>query len=184
MKKIFFLDRDDTVIEDIPYLNDSKKINFLPKMFEALKEVQKNGYEFIIVTNQSGVPRGKVDPRILSEIHEKVSLEFSRNKLNLLDINWAPFTDEHHSHWRKPGSGMLSFYKHRYQIDFKSSWVVGDRGTDVLAGKAMGCKTILIQKNMDRFKESNFESKPDFVIQDWAEFLVKILKDENLKDSL
>ena len=59
-QKAVFLDRDNTIIEDKVYLNDPDQIVYLPGAFESLKSIAEAGYKIIIVTNQSGVPRGLV----------------------------------------------------------------------------------------------------------------------------
>ena len=58
MKKAIFIDKDGTIIKDVPYNIDLKKIKFLPGVLQGLKTLQSLGYEIIIVSNQAGIAKG------------------------------------------------------------------------------------------------------------------------------
>ena len=72
MKKVVFFDRDGTLIFDRIYLNDPEDIEYLPGVFEAMRVLRDQGFSFIVVTNQSGVPRGLVDIKNLDQIHKNM----------------------------------------------------------------------------------------------------------------
>ena len=144
MKKVVFFDRDGTLIEDKIYLNDPNQIVYLPHVFTSLRTLRDQGFEFIVVTNQSGVPRGLVKLKNLWEIHQRMRCEFSRHGIDFLDFLYAPFMTDSDHFLRKPNPGMLFEAKAKFCINMKQSWMVGDRMTDVEAGRRAGTQTILL----------------------------------------
>ena len=135
MRKVVFFDRDGTLIIDKIYLNDPDAIEYLPGVFTGMKRLQEAGYEFIVVTNQSGIPRGLVDPANLEEIHRRIGVAMAEQGIEILHFYHAPHLVESNHPLRKPNSGMLDAGVEAYNIDRAQSWMVGDRMTDVEAGR-------------------------------------------------
>jgi histidinol-phosphate phosphatase family protein len=145
MHKTVFLDRDGTIMIDKVYLNDPGQIVYLEGAFEGLKIMRDLGYKFVVVTNQSGMPRGKVTVENLDKIHKIISHDFAKHGIHFLNFYYAPFmTDSNHMS-RKPNMGMLQYANFDFGIDFSKSWMIGDRMTDVEAGHRAGCRSILIE---------------------------------------
>ena len=86
MSKTIFFDRDGTLIIDRIYLNDPEQITYLDGVFEALQLLRDHGYQFVIVTNQSGVPRGLVTIENLNEIHRRITTQFANHGVNFAGI--------------------------------------------------------------------------------------------------
>jgi D-glycero-D-manno-heptose 1,7-bisphosphate phosphatase len=170
MNKAIFFDRDGTLIVDKVYLNDPAKIEYYPDTFTALKEIQKLGYIFIVVTNQSGVPRGLVELKNLHTIHRLINNNFRKHKIHINGFYYAPHMVDSGHPDRKPGNGMLLKAAKDHQIDLQKSWMIGDQITDVMAGIKSGTKTILLQTGTDQ-KEILFESthKPTGVFKNLTE---------------
>lgn len=156
-KKTVFFDRDGTLIIDKVYLNDPDQIVYLPGVFEALRKLRDAGFQFVIVTNQSGVARGIVSIENLNEIHRRIMDEFSRHGIAFAGIYYAPYSVESDHEMRKPNPGMLLSAASDHRADLKSSWMVGDRMSDVEAGHRAGCRTILLSGTDDP-AESPFEA--------------------------
>ena len=145
MQKTIFFDRDGTLIIDRVYLNDPEQITYLPGVFEALRELQGAGYQFVIVTNQSGVARGIVSLENLEEIHRRIAAAFAKHGIKFAKFYSAPYSVESNHHWRKPNPGMLeAAHADLGGVDFANSWMVGDRMSDVEAGRRAGCRTVLL----------------------------------------
>lgn len=145
MKKTIFFDRDGTLIIDRVYLNDPDQITYLPGVFEALKELQAADYQFVVVTNQSGVARGIVSLENLAEIHRRIAAAFEEHGIRFAKFYSAPYSVESNHHWRKPNPGMLeAAHEELGGVDFARSWMVGDRMSDVEAGHRAGCRTVLL----------------------------------------
>lgn len=143
-RKTIFFDRDGTLIIDKVYLNDPDGIEYLPGVFGALQRLRDEGFEFVIVTNQSGVARGIVSMENLNEIHRRISAEFARHGISFAGIYSAPYSVESNHPMRKPNPGMLLAAAEEHGLDLASSWMVGDRMTDVEAGHRAGCRTVLL----------------------------------------
>ncbi|MCB0390485.1 MAG: HAD family hydrolase [Bdellovibrionales bacterium] len=174
MKKVVFFDRDDTLIVDRLYLNDPDDITYLPHALEGLKRLRDYDYDFVIVTNQSGIARGLVDPRNLREIHRRIRNEYNRIGVDILDFLYAPYLPVTDHFLRKPHPGMLLEAAHNYNIDLKKSWMVGDRMTDVEAGHRAGTRSILLGDkeppenspyDPPEFHAKNLFEVCDFIIQ-------------------
>ncbi len=165
MHKTVFLDRDGTIIVDKVYLNDPDQIEYLEGAFEGLTIMRDLGFKFVVVTNQSGMPRGKVTIDNLDKIHKIISADFARHGIHFLNFYYAPFMTNSNHKSRKPNMGMLQYAHNDFGIDFQNSWMIGDRMTDVEAGHRAGCKSILIE---------GFED-PDLFEYDPPEFKVKNL---------
>ncbi len=147
MRKVVFFDRDGTLIIDRIYLNDPELIEYLPGAFECLRRLRDEGFDFVVVTNQSGVARGLVDTRNLHEIHRRIRDEFSRHGVNILDFLYAPYMTDTNHFLRKPNPGMLLEAAVNFKIHLGESWMVGDRMTDVEAGHRAGTRSILLGDN-------------------------------------
>lgn len=161
-RKAIFFDRDGTLIIDKVYLNDVEQIEYLPGVFTALKRLQDAGFVFIVVTNQSGIARGIVDPKNLELIHQKIQSDFNKNEINFAGFYFAPFSVESNHHNRKPNPGMLEIASQEHNIDLSQSWMVGDRMTDVEAGHRAGTRTVLLS-GVDHPEKSQFEKPFAFV---------------------
>lgn len=146
MKKTVFFDRDGTLIIDRVYLNDPEQISYLPGVFEALTLLRDDGYQFVIVTNQSGVARGIVSLENLTEIHRRISVTFAQHGITFAKFYYAPYSVESNHDMRKPNAGMLNAaHEELGGVDFARSWMVGDRMSDIEAGHRAGCKTVLLE---------------------------------------
>ena len=144
-KKVVFFDRDGTLIIDKIYLNDPDQIEYLPGAFETLKRLRTAGYEFVIVTNQSGVARGIVQIANLDEIHRRMTAAYAEHDIGFLGFYYAPYSVESNHPMRKPNAGMLLKAAEDHGLDLSKSWMVGDRISDVEAGLKAGCRTILLK---------------------------------------
>jgi len=149
--KAVFVDRDGTLIKDIGYPHRSEDFNMLPSTSKAIKKLNEGRYLVIVVTNQSGVARGYFSEKEMKKFNAYLISEFRKKGARIDAIYCCP----HHKNakikkyrkdcvCRKPKPGMLLRAAREHRIDLKESWMVGDKKSDVLAGKAAGCKTIFI----------------------------------------
>ena len=167
MKKAVFLDRDGTVIVDKIYLNDPNGIEYFPRVFDALSILTKAGFELVIVTNQSGVAKGIVTIENLDQIHKNMATDGAKYGIKYAGFYYAPYSVESNHHMRKPNPGMLEAGAKDLGIDLKSSWMVGDRMTDVEAGRRAGTRTVLLA-GVETPEGSSFDG-PDAFVSDLFE---------------
>lgn len=149
-KRAVFLDRDGVINQTIfrmgkpraPYTLE--EFSFLPGVPEAITFLRQEGFELIIVTNQPDVARGWVSREAVDIVNEYIGRE-----LGISDIRACFHTEKDNCDCRKPRPGMLLEAAKEHNIDLENSYMVGDRESDVAAGKNAGCKTILISNGSE-----------------------------------
>ena len=150
MQKVVFLDRDGVlnkslVVDGKPYAPlKLSNLEILPGVAEALEEFKKLGYLNLVVTNQPDIAAGRLNAKDLKEMHDFLSMS-----LAIDCIESCPHTDEDDCYCRKPAPGMLLNLAKRFDIDFSSSWMIGDRWKDIVAGQSAGCQCIFIDYGYD-----------------------------------
>ena len=133
-KPALFLDRDGTVIENIPYLADPARVSLIAGAKESIATFRAVGYAVIMVTNQSGVARGLVSPGAYRAVEASVIAALGPG---LVDATYAcPFHSDHP--WRKPAPGMLLAAAQDLGLVLADSIMAGDTLADMRAGAAAG----------------------------------------------
>jgi D,D-heptose 1,7-bisphosphate phosphatase len=171
-----FLDKDGTVIEDLPYNVMVEKIRFMPGVAEGLRMLHRAGFRLIIATNQSGVARGLYSERDLKKVERRL-----REMMRALDVPLTAFYFCPHlpggvvagynirCSCRKPEPGLIVRACREHSIDIFRSWFVGDILNDIEAGRRAGLKTVLI----DNGKETEWQLSPlrlpHHVVSDFGE---------------
>ncbi len=167
-EKAVFLDRDNTLIEDPGYMNSPTQIKLISGAVEALAELKKMGYKLVIVTNQSAIARGLVTVEVLDQIHQKLIQIFAQKGAYIDKIYYCPYHPDgvipeysKESELRKPNPGMILTAAEEMGIDLSRSWMVGDSYRDVIAGKAAGCMTIMINSPATKSYKKPQDPVPD-----------------------
>lgn len=146
-----FLDRDDTIIRDVPYLSDPEQIELLPEVPAAIRLLNENTIPVIIITNQSGIARGLLDEEILSAIHERLVGLLAAKVASIDAIYYCP----HHPAGtvaayamacacRKPAPGLLLRAALDFDLDLPRCNLVGDNAIDIETIQRVGGKGILL----------------------------------------
>lgn len=153
LRPAVFLDRDDTLIANVPYLTDPALLRLLPGAAEAVASLNRAGFAVVLATNQSAVGRGLLTEDRLREIHDELIRLLAERGARLDAIHHSPHVprgDDRAAiefHDRKPGPGMLLRAADELGLDLAASWMVGDLISDVLAGLNAGCRSILVGSN-------------------------------------
>lgn len=157
-QRAVFLDRDGTINQYVGFLKRPEDFQLIDGAAEAIRRINQSGYLAIVVTNQPVIARGDVTWEQLEEIHKKMETLLGQEGAYLDDIFICP----HHPdsgfvrevpaykiqcNCRKPKPGLLLQAAEKYNIDLSRSWMIGDSQSDVEAGKAVGCKTILVSEH-------------------------------------
>ncbi|HRI20822.1 MAG TPA: bifunctional histidinol-phosphatase/imidazoleglycerol-phosphate dehydratase HisB [Panacibacter sp.] len=151
MKRILFIDRDGTLINEAPptyQLDAFYKLTFYPNMFEFMGRIAKEfDYELIMVTNQDGLGTASFPEDTFWPLHNLVmkSLEGEGIHFNKVFID-KTFASEN-APTRKPNTGMLTAYLNNPEYDIANSYVIGDRITDIQLAKNLGCKGIWLNND-------------------------------------
>lgn len=151
MHKAIFLDRDGTLNPDPGYISNPDDFNLYEGVAEALSRLQQAGFLLILITNQSGIARGLITPEQLGSIHAKMQAQLARAGARIDAIYHCP----HHPDFpykdglaecdcRKPQPGMVLRAIKEHDIDPATSYVVGDRSSDIKIGLKTGITPILI----------------------------------------
>lgn len=151
-RKAVFFDRDGVINNEEKhyYIHRTEDFFLNEGIIYSLKELEKKGYIFIVITNQGGISREKYSHEDVRKVHEKLKRILDGNKLHLTEIYYCP----HHSDLenclcRKPKSIMIEKGIARFNIDKEKSYFVGDRDTDIEAGRKAGLKTIKVESNQN-----------------------------------
>lgn len=159
-QKAIFLDRDGTINKYVGFLRDIDDFELIDGVAEAIRKINESGYLAVVVTNQPVIARGEVSFEELEEIHNKMETLLGKEGAYLDAIYYCP----HHPHkgyvgevpelkvdceCRKLKPGMLLKAAEDFNIDLKNSWMVGDGENDIKAGKAAGCRTVLLNTECD-----------------------------------
>ncbi|UCD13647.1 MAG: D-glycero-beta-D-manno-heptose 1,7-bisphosphate 7-phosphatase [Thermoplasmatales archaeon] len=167
MDKVVFLDRDGTISKDSPdHIKSWDEVHFLPNTKEGIKLLNDNGFNIIIITNQSVIARGMVTKEGLDFIHQKMIEELEEYGCKIHGIYYCPHHPDDECNCRKPNPGLLLKAALENDIDTSKSYMVGDRMMDVEAGKVVSCKTILIPSELGLQELKNSLVKPDYVAKD------------------
>lgn len=168
MKRAVFLDRDGVVNQSAPrgqYILFKRDLKLIPGIVPLIRHFNQSGYLVIIVTNQQCVGKGLLRLGELGKLHSYILLELLAEGAVVDSIYYCPHLIEDFCKCRKPKPGMLVKAAESLNIDLSVSWMIGDSATDIEAGRAAGCKTILLLDGKDVEKNSRemAECHPDFV---------------------
>jgi histidinol-phosphate phosphatase family protein len=143
-KRALFLDRDGTLMVDTGYVRDPAHVELLPGVAAALGEARSLGFELVVVSNQSGVARGLISMPELAAVQQRLEELLAREAVTLDDVRFCLHGPADGCACRKPAPGLLRDAAAARGIDLSRSVMVGDRDSDVLAGRVAGCTTILL----------------------------------------
>ena len=161
-QKAIFLDRDGTINKYVGFLRKEEEFELLPGVADAVRKINQSGFLAIVVTNQPVIARGEVTFEGLDTIHNKMETLLGTEGAYLDAIYFCP----HHPHkgyegevaelkiecdCRKPKPGMLIKAAEDFNINLSQSFMVGDGENDIKAGKAAGCKTVLLNTECEYY---------------------------------
>lgn len=146
-----FLDKDGTLLQDVPYNVDPAAMRFAPGARRALRAFGTLAVPLIVVSNQPGVALGRFAADDLRAVRVRLAHMFRSCGARLEAFYYCP----HHPDGkdaryrrtcacRKPAPGLLRRAGARHRLDLRRCWMIGDILDDVEAGRRAGCRTILI----------------------------------------
>lgn len=162
-QKAIFLDRDGTINHYVGFLRNIDEFELLPGAAEAVALINASGYLAVVITNQPVIARGEVSEEELRQIHNKMETLLGLEGAYLDGIYVCPhhpdqgFAGERPElkivcECRKPKPGLLLQAASDLNIDLASSWMIGDSESDLLAGRAAGCKVALLTREPQNMK--------------------------------
>ena len=171
MRKAVFLDKDGTLVRNVPYNVDPAKVELTPHATRALRELSRAGFRLLVVSNQPGLAHGYFAEDRLHVLHAHL-----RSLLpELSEFYYCPHGPDEDCACRKPACGLLLRAAYRHGIDLARSWMVGDILDDVEAGRRAGCRTVLVDNGNETEWQRGPLRKPHFVARDLGEAANAIL---------
>lgn len=174
-----FIDKDGTLIEDVPYNVDPRLIVLRAGAADALGRLAAAGYRLIVVSNQPGVAFGRYSPRALEPVSRRL------NELLGEPLLGGFYYCFHHPdahgplggpcQCRKPAPGLILQAAKDHGLDVQQSWIVGDILNDVEAGNRAGCRSLLLDGGGEtEWRDGPFRT-PAAIVSSWPEVADRIL---------
>jgi D-glycero-D-manno-heptose 1,7-bisphosphate phosphatase len=171
-----FLDKDGTLVVDVPYNVDPELIRLAPGAMEGLPALHAASYALIVVSNQSGVARGLFAEEALAAVEARLRALLSELGVPLTGFYACPHHPEGtvadyavRCDCRKPEPGLVTRAAADHGVDLARSWLVGDILNDVEAGRRTGCRTVLIDNGNETEWRLSPDREPHHVAADLAE---------------
>jgi histidinol-phosphate phosphatase family protein len=149
LRRAVFIDKDGTLVEDLPYNVDPSRLRFTPNAIDGLQLLQAADYRLIVVTNQPGIALGAFDRAALARLQAGLVSMLADAGVELHGFYACPHAASPDPRrprclCRKPAPGLLRQGAQAQRIDLARSWMVGDILHDIEAGRRAGCRTILL----------------------------------------
>ncbi len=181
-RRAVFLDKDGTVIVNVPYNVDPDLIELMPGVAEGLHRLQQAGYRLVIITNQSGIAQGFFQEEALTDVARRMAALLHQYGVTLAGFYYCPHHPEGsvssyrgQCECRKPRPGMLLQAAADLDIDLKQSWFLGDILDDVEAGNRAGTRTILVDVGSETLWHIDANRLPDHHVTSMQEAVETIL---------
>ncbi|MBX9578323.1 MAG: HAD family hydrolase [Chthoniobacterales bacterium] len=165
-----FFDRDGTLMKEVDHCHRPEDVHAIEGAAELLGKTHAHGWLHLIITNQSGIGRGYFTKTEFDSVQEEL-----QRQLNGLidDVYMSPDMPGSNSTRRKPAPGMILEAAEKFNIDLPHSFMIGDRTSDIEAGRAAGCRTILV---LTGYGKEHRDCGADFIAEDVTEALEIILR--------
>jgi rfaE bifunctional protein nucleotidyltransferase chain/domain len=144
LRGLVLLDRDGTLIRDVPFLSDPAKVELMPGVGEGLAALQAAGFALAIVTNQQGIGLGYYTTGELIAVNQQLFRALGPYGVRIAKIYFCPHSAADECACRKPGIALIARALRDFGVTPDHAFVIGDSATDAAAGTAAGCRTVLI----------------------------------------
>jgi D-glycero-D-manno-heptose 1,7-bisphosphate phosphatase len=143
------VDRDGTVIEDVGYPREPERIALLPGAAQALRAFAEADLPVVVVSNQSGIGRGLITEAEAAAVHERFVELLAGERVELAGAYYCPHAPDEGCDCRKPEPGLLLRAADELGLDLGRSVMVGDKDSDLEAGRRVGARTVLFPRDGD-----------------------------------
>lgn len=181
-----FIDRDGTISEEVGYVNHPSRFQLYPYSPAAIRLLNANGWLAIVISNQAGVARGYFSEEVVIEVNDLMKQKLQRQDARLDAIYYCA----HHPNagegpyrqdcdCRKPRPGLINLATRDFEIDLASSWMVGDRYSDVQLAHNANVRSALVLSGYGRgeweYHRANWEYQPDLVRENLLEVVTAVI---------
>jgi D-glycero-D-manno-heptose 1,7-bisphosphate phosphatase len=161
--RAIFLDRDGTLMADVGYPRHPDQVTLLPGAAKGLAACREAGFRLAIISNQSGVGRGYFGADTVWAVHQRLLDLLEAEGVQIDDAQYCLHAPEDDCACRKPSPLMIERSARQLGAEPSASFMIGDKLSDVEAGRRAGCRTILLSPDGD----ASQGSAADFVARDW-----------------
>ncbi|MEO0453788.1 MAG: HAD-IIIA family hydrolase [Verrucomicrobiota bacterium] len=163
-KRAIILDRDDTIIRNVPYLGDPEQVALLPTAQEALCLAREAGFLLVLASNQSGVGRGLITKSQVAAVNTEMESQLGM-KMDGIYCCYAAPGDPYGSEERKPAPFLIQRAASELGFDPARSFMIGDRWSDIASGQRAGSLSILVETGTcdNEEKERMARAEADFI---------------------
>jgi len=194
-QRAVFIDRDGTMSEEVGYINHSSRFRLFPYTAAAIKHLNKSGWLAIVVTNQAGVARGYFSEDMIDTVHAQMTKDVTANGGRIDAIYYCA----HHPSvgeppyrvacdCRKPLPGLINRAAAEFDVDLKSSWMIGDRYSDVELARNAGVKSMFVLSGYGRgeweHQRTTWSAQPDLVAENLLEAVQMIVSTEGAQANI
>ncbi len=184
-----FLDRDGVLVREVGHLHKPEQLELLPGAAAGLKKLNRAGFITVLVTNQPVLARGMCTEAELRVIHNKLETLLGREGARLDAIYYCPHHPDHGfpgeipelkipCHCRKPDTGMIEEAQKEFNLDLKTSWLIGDTTVDIETARRAAIKSILL-KTGHGGKDARHNVKPILICRDLLDAAETIIEEMN-----
>lgn len=144
-----FLDRDGVLNPDFGYTYKVQGATLFADVLPSLQQLSRSGFRLVVVSNQSGVGRGMYRAEDVDRFHERLRSILLDGGVTIpaSHFYFCPHTPADSCTCRKPAPGMLLAAAHNHELDLRASYLIGDKETDIKAGRAAGVTTTLLNRS-------------------------------------
>lgn len=165
-RKYVLLDRDGTIIVNKHYQKDPEETELLPNASEGLAKLRAAGFGLVLVTNQSGIGRGKLSRADLATVNRRMITLLGGGDDFFKGIYYCPHLPDEGCRCRKPKPGLLELASYDLGFSLSEAYMIGDRNSDIECGQVAGASTILVRTGYGAATEEAGEVEPDYVADD------------------
>ena len=169
-----FLDRDDTLMVNVPYLGDPTRVEIFPDAAQALFTLRKADFLLFVVSNQSGVGRGLITREQVHAVNAELERQMNGDHIHAFYHSFAT-PDDPYATDRKPSPELLLQAAKSHDLDLAGSFFIGDRLSDIECGLNAGCRTIFLTH--DRSSRKNDADPDDAKAREKAHYITTTLTD-------
>jgi histidinol-phosphate phosphatase family protein len=161
-----FIDKDGTLVRDVPYNADPRRVELTPGAGEALRRMKNAGYKIIIISNQPGIALNLFGERDLLPVNRRIQDLLAPYEVEVDAFYYCPHEPCDGCECRKPLPGMILRAAREHGVETEMSWMIGDILNDVEAGNRAGCRTIHLDNGNETEWTKGDYRRPAWTVRD------------------
>jgi len=142
--RLIFLDRDGTLIRDVPFLHEPSRVELMPGVLDGLKALQEAGFTLVVITNQQGIGLGYYSEQEFFDVNQALFRQLAPAGIKIARIYYCPHSLADECDCRKPGKLLLERAVKYFGTKGDLCYMVGDSIGDCQAAASAGCASVLI----------------------------------------